>query len=281
LVIWYWFFVGPALLLAIFSLLGERKRAAYVERRLAETPHEFPPVSVIVPVKGPDHELRENLAALATQDYPDYELIVVAHSARDIPPGVLPNRVQVVLAPGDDPSTGEKVRNLKAAVAAARKRSRVYAFADSDGRVTPRWLKSLVAPLAEKGVGASTGYRWYAPIPPTFWTLLRSVWDAVALSRLGPGDCSFAWGGAMAIRRETFHDLDIREHWKDTVSDDYSLTAAVHAAKLTIAFAPGAMVPCFERISAGQALAWMRRQMTITRVYNARLWWLALVGHVL
>ena len=111
--------------------------------------------------------------------------------------------------------------------------------------------------------------------------LLRSVWDAVALSRLGPGDCSFAWGGAMAIRRETFHDLDIREHWKDTVSDDYSLTAAVHAAKLTIAFAPGAMVPCFERISAGQALAWMRRQMTITRVYNARLWWLALVGHVL
>jgi hypothetical protein len=25
----------------------------------------------------------------------------------------------------------------------------------------------------------------------------------------------------------------------------------------------------------------MRRQMTITRVYNARLWWLALVGHVL
>ena len=84
LVIWYWFFVGPALLLAIFSLLGERKRAAYVERRLAETPHEFPPVSVIVPVKGPDHELRENLAALATQDYPDYELIVVAHSAASV-----------------------------------------------------------------------------------------------------------------------------------------------------------------------------------------------------
>jgi cellulose synthase/poly-beta-1,6-N-acetylglucosamine synthase-like glycosyltransferase len=280
LVIWYWFFVGPALLLAIFSLRGERKRAAYVERRLKETPHDLPPVSVIVPVKGPDHELRENLAALATQDYPDYELIVAAHSARDIPPGVLPSGVHVVLAAGDDPSTGEKVRNLKAAVAAARKRSRVYAFADSDGRVTPRWLKSLVAPLAENGVGASTGYRWYAPIPPTFWTLLRSVWDAVALSQLGPGDCSFAWGGAMAIRRETFHELDIRERWKDTVSDDYSLSAAVHRAKLTIAFAPGAMTPCHERISAGRVLAWMRRQMTITRVYNARLWWLALVAHV-
>jgi len=33
---WYWFFVGPALLLAILSLRGERKRAAYVERRPQE-----------------------------------------------------------------------------------------------------------------------------------------------------------------------------------------------------------------------------------------------------
>jgi cellulose synthase/poly-beta-1,6-N-acetylglucosamine synthase-like glycosyltransferase len=280
LVFWYWFFVGPALLLAILSLRGERQRAAYVERRLSETPHDLPPASVIVPVKGPDHQLRENLAALGAQDYPDYEFIVVAHSAADIPPGVLPSNVHVVLAHGDDPSTGEKVQNLRVAVSAARKCSRVYAFADSDGRVTPRWLRSLVAPLAEKGVGASTGYRWYAPVPPTFWTLLRSVWDAVALSRLGSGDCGFAWGGAMAIRRETFHELDIRDRWKGTVSDDYALSAAVRAAGLTIAFAPGAMVPCQERIPAGRVLAWMRRQMIVTRVYNPRLWWLALVAHI-
>jgi cellulose synthase/poly-beta-1,6-N-acetylglucosamine synthase-like glycosyltransferase len=280
LVFWYWFFVGPALLLAFLSLRGERKRAAYVEGRLAETPRDLPPATVIVPVKGPDHQLRENLAALAAQDYPDYELIVVARSAADIPPGVLPDRVRVALAHGDDPSTGEKVQNLKMAVGAARKFSRVYAFADSDGRVTPRWLRSLVAPLSEKGVGASTGYRWYAPIPPTFWTLMRSVWDAVALSRLGPGDCAFAWGGAMAMRRDTFHELDIRGHWSRTVSDDYALSNAVHAARLTIAFAPGAMVPCQEQISARRVLAWMRRQLTITRIYNSRLWWLAFLAHV-
>jgi ceramide glucosyltransferase len=279
LVFWYWFFVGPALLLAILSLRGERKRGAYVERRLAEAPGKLPPVTVIVPVKGHDDGLRENLAALAAQDYPDYELIVVAHAAIDIPPGILPASVRIVLAHGDDPFTGEKVQNLKVAVAAARKFSEVFAFADSDGRVTPRWLRSLVAPLFEKGVGASTGYRWFAPVPPTFWTLMRSVWDAVALSRLGPGDCGFAWGGAMAIRRETFYDLDIRGHWNNTVSDDYALSAAVRAAGLTIAFAPGAMVPSYEHITAGQLFAWMRRQMTITRVYNGRLWSLAVIAH--
>ena len=277
---WYWFFVGPALLLAILSLRGERKRAAYVERRLAETPQEWPPVSIIVPVKGQDHQLRENLAALASQDYPDFELVVVAHSASDIPPGVLPNGTRVVISGDDDPTTGEKVRNLRSAVSGARKRSRVYAFADSDGRPTPRWLRSLVAPLSEKGVGASTGYRFYAPIPPTFWTLLRSVWDAVALGRLGPGDCGFAWGGAMAIRRETFHELNVRAYWKNTVSDDYALSAAVHAGKMTIAFAPGAMVPSHEGKSPLQLFEWMRRQMTITRVYNGGLWTLGLIAHI-
>ncbi|MEI9973211.1 MAG: glycosyltransferase family 2 protein [Ignavibacteriota bacterium] len=100
------------------------------------------------------------------------------------------------------------------------------------------------------------------------------------MSRLGPGVCGFAWGGAMAIRRDTFHELDVRAYWKGTVSDDYALTAAVHDAGLTIAFAPGAMVPSYERRTGREILAWMRRQLTITRVYNGGLWWLALLGHI-
>ena len=231
LVFWYWFFVGPALLLAILSLRGERKRAAYVERRLAETPHDLPPASVIVPVKGADHQLRENLAALAAQDYPDYELMVVAHSAADIPPGVLPSNVHVVLAHGDDPSTGEKVQNLRVAVtvppanAARFLPSPIPTGASRRAGCAPWWRRWPRRASARPP--ATAGSR---PIPPTFWTLLRSVWDAVALSRLGPGDCGFAWGGAMAIRRAIFHELDIRSQWKGTVSDDYALSAAVHAA---------------------------------------------------
>ena len=85
---WYWFFVGPALLLAFLSLRGERRRADYVAHRLSQTPQWLPAASVIVPVKGPDEGLRQNLAALASLDYPDYELVVVAYSASDIPPGL-------------------------------------------------------------------------------------------------------------------------------------------------------------------------------------------------
>jgi ceramide glucosyltransferase len=279
-VLWYWLLVSPALLLAFLGLLGERKRTQYVSRRLAETPATLPPATVMVPVKGHDEGLRENLAALASLDYPDYELIVVAHSASDIPPGVLPGRVKVVLAHGADPDTGEKVQNLQAAVRAARKRSEIFAFTDSDGRPTRGWLRALAAPLAEPGVGACTGYRWFMPAPATFWSLMRGVWDAAALGRLGPGNSAFAWGGAMAIRKETFFAARVYAYWKNTVSDDYALSAAIRDAGLTIAFAPGALTPCFERLSCARFFGWIRRQMTITRVYNQRLWSLGLMAHV-
>ena len=225
---WFWIFVGPALALTALSLRGERRRAAYVRRRLAETPENLPPASVIVPVKGMDEGLRQNLAALAALDYPDYELLIVAHSASDIPAGVLPRHARVILAHGRDPHTGEKVQNLVTAVHAARHRSQVFAFADSDGRVTKRWLRALVAPLLEEGVGASSGYRWFTPDRATLWTLLRGVWDAVPAGILGPGDNRFAWGGAMAIRREVFFDTAVLRYWKRTISDDYALSAAVH-----------------------------------------------------
>jgi len=244
----------------------------------------LPPATVIVPVKGEDPGLRENLAALAAQDYPDYELIVVAHCAADIPAGVLPASVRVVLAHAEEPGTGEKVLNLRTAVRFARKDSLLLAFADSDGRVSRTWLRALAAPLVtstpDAQVGASTGYRWFAPEPPDFWSLMRSVWDAVIGGTFSSGANAFAWGGSMAIRRETFHAIHVSDFWRETVSDDYALADAVRRAGLRIVFAPGAMAVCTDRTTGRAFLAWARRQLTITRVYRPRLWWAALVAHI-
>ena len=277
--LWFWILVGPAIALALISLRGERERAEYVKWRLAEPCPELRPASVIVPVKGDDEGLRENLAALAALDYPDYELLVVAHSADDIPPGVLPERVRVVLAHGRDPGTSEKIQNLAAAVRATRKRSDIFAFADSDGRVDPGWLRALACPLAEDGVGASTGYRFFTPRRAGFWSLVRSAWNAVIGGTLVPADCRFAWGGAMAMRKETFFELRVFEYWKNSISDDYALSAAVHAAGLSIAWAPGATVACPGSTGLREFFGWARRQLTICRVYDPGAWWLGLAAH--
>jgi hypothetical protein len=96
---------------------------------------------------------------------------------------------------------------------------------------------------------------------------------------MGPGDNAFAWGGATAIRRQVFQDAGILSYWKNTISDDYTLSGAIHSAGLTIAYAPGSLVPSREHITAPGLLSWTRRQMILTRVYKPRQWWLGLAAH--
>jgi hypothetical protein len=77
-----------------------------------------------------------------------------------------------------------------------------------------------------------------------------------------------------------FFEARVPEYWKGAVSDDCALSAAVHAAGLKIAYAPGALTPCFESCTARRFFSWARRQLTIIRVYRPDLWWQALGAHI-
>ena len=272
--------VGLAIAMSLWALRGHRARIRFIEEKLGERPRRTPPATVIVPVKGEDDGLRENLAALASLDYPDYELIVAARAPEDIPEGVVPEKARVVIAGECPPGMGEKVHNLTEAVRGARASSEVLAFADSDGRVPPGWLKALVAALERPRAGAATGYRHYLPEPPDFPSLLRAVWNGVIEGTLGPDPAPLAWGGAMAMRRKTFEAARVLERWRNTVSDDYALAAAVRATGLDVVYAPGAAVVTAGRTGWRELFAWIRRQLVLTRVYRPELWAGAFAGHL-
>jgi ceramide glucosyltransferase len=277
---WFWVLGGAAILLAVVSLRGERKRfrrwkTALGERSLDEL---LPPATVIVPVKGADERLRENLHSLAALDYPDYELIVAARRPGDIPAGVVPAGARVVFPAGGNSRASEKVRNLAAAVAEARPASRIFAFADSDARVQPGWLRALAGPLADTDVGAVTGYRWYLPERGGFWSLLRSVWNSVSLEPFLAASPEFVWGGSMAITRATFDCLRIDQEWEVAISDDYSVAAAIRQAGLQIVFHPGALALARDHTGGHAFFAFAVRQMRLTRFYRPALWAAALIG---
>jgi cellulose synthase/poly-beta-1,6-N-acetylglucosamine synthase-like glycosyltransferase len=278
-VLWFWIFVGPALFLAALALRGERKRAEFVTSRLAELdelpPRPLPLVTLIVPVTGSCGSLRESLLSLASQNYPDYELIIVVPNAGYLPPGVLPPVAKVALA-------GETGRSalLRAGIQLARRRSTVFAFAASGALVSELWLRALVEPLSEENVGMSTGFRWYAPDPPTFWSLMQSVWNALIAARLGAGSNDFAWAGAMAIDKELFFQERVPESWTGAMREDFALSRIVLNSGRRIAFAPGAMAACTSRATAGQFLRQARREMEQARRYLPRLWWSGLLAHV-
>jgi ceramide glucosyltransferase len=278
----YWVLAGLAVLLALASLRGESARRRYVlEGMPAPVPARFPMVTVIVPVKGEDEGLAANLASLAALDYPEFELIVTARSAGDVPAGCVPTTARLVIAGERDAANGEKINNLLAAIEAAGSSTEVLAFADSDGQVRPDWLRALVAALEDPSAGAATGYRWHAPSRSGFWSLLRSEWNAVIAGGFGPGDCRFAWGGAMAIRRADFEAFRVAEYWRGAISDDYRLSEAVRAAGRRIVYAPAALVTAMDHCGGAEFFEWTRRQMMITRFYAPRLWRLALAAHVI
>jgi cellulose synthase/poly-beta-1,6-N-acetylglucosamine synthase-like glycosyltransferase len=285
----FWAFAGPAVFAAMLSIRSGRKYQDFIETELLGEPDPdekpyAPLATVIVPVRGADHDLAENLRSLAGQDYPDYELLVACRSADDeavrVARMTLAGGFRLVVAGPPPDGTGEKVHNLARAVEQARAESEILAFADSDAQVAPGWLGRLVQPLADERVGAATGFRWYFPENGGFWPLMRSVWDSTIAGQMRPDGKNFAWGGSMALRRETFEGTKVAEHWRGAVSDDYRLTHAIEDAGLGIRFAPRAMAATTGSCSREEFLDWAVRQMKITRVYRHKLWLAGLAAHV-
>jgi cellulose synthase/poly-beta-1,6-N-acetylglucosamine synthase-like glycosyltransferase len=261
----------------------------FVRRSLAGPPSDHAPkAAVIAPVKGVDPGFRDNVRSLLGQDYPDYEVIFVTESKSDPAHGQIHSMLQeesfpwaILVDAGRASGCGQKVHNVLAALDHVSDDVEALAFVDMDVRPPTPWLRSLIAPLADADVGATTGYRWYVPASGNFCSLLRSLWNASTATMLGPHKRNFAWGGSMAIRRETLESLKLPELWAGACSDDFVLSRAVKARGLHVQFVPRCLVPSVGACSLGELLQFTRRQMLLTRVYSLGMWFLGLATHLL
>jgi ceramide glucosyltransferase len=289
----FYFFAAIVIWLGIVSLRSGFNFASYVRRELARPLPDFTPfASVIAPCRGLEAGLRENIVALFQQSYPHYEIICVTDRAEDPALAVVNEiintestspRVSVrIVVAGDAVDCGQKVHNLRAAVAEVDPRSAVFVFVDTDARPQPGWLQTLVANLSDTEIGAATGYRWFVPLNGNFASQLRSVWNASITSALGERqDKNFCWGGSTAIRRSTFEELKISQRWQGTVSDDFTMTRVLQEGKLPIQFVPACLVASLDDCSAKELLEFTNRQLKITRVYAPHLWKPLLLGSLL
>ena len=244
-----------------------------------------PRVALFCPVKGAEPGLEQNISALASFDYPDYEIFFAMASGDDPARKIIErvtggskHKVHIVVA-GKPNGCGEKVNNLRAAVQQAAEGFDVYVFADSDGRPGRSWLSRLVAPLADANLGAVTTFRWFFPQIGGFWSALASAWNAPAATYLGEHARNFCWGGGTAIRREKFEQSNVAEFWNGSVSDDFSLTHALRQSGFPIQFAPECIVPTMFDCNLARLLEFTDRQIIIARVYESRLWLLGGIGH--
>jgi ceramide glucosyltransferase len=283
----YYFLAAVSCWFGIQSLLSGIRYSAYVRRETSRAPPDFKPfVSVIAPLRGVEPGLGENIRSLLVQDYPSYELIFVFDSADDSALDLVDevrtrypevkSKTVIGIAATD---RGQKVQNLMVGFVATDPGSEVLVFVDTDARPGESWLQQLVAPLADQTIGASTGYRWFISEHGGFSSRLRAVWNASIASALGPDTSkNFCWGGSTAIRRSTFEQLQVMDHWRGSVSDDFTITRVLKEAKRRVHFTPHCLVPSVGDCDFKELVEFTTRQVKITRVYASHLWLPLLLG---
>ena len=285
----FYFFASILVFLGYKSLRGGIAYLAYFKKELAEPQTNFTPFcSIIVPCRGLDEDLQMNLDALFRQNYPQFEILFVIDDEKDEAVKIIekifrrdaPN-AKIIVA-GKAENEGQKVHNLRRAVLETAAESEVFVFADSDARPNGNWLRNLIAPLQDENIGAATGYRWFISKKNTFASQLRSVWNASIASALGANAYNnFCWGGTLAMRREVFENINMRDEWRGTLSDDFAVTRVLKRENLPIYFVPQCLTATVEDCAFREFLEFSTRQMKITRIYAPHLWKASFIGSFL
>jgi ceramide glucosyltransferase len=274
--------------MGLYLIVQAMQWLGYVRRRMQTDPGFYSPkTAVLCPCRGIEPGLERNLSALCEFNYQNYEVFFILASASDAAYSTIKRvaeqsraKAHVVIA-GKPDACGEKVHNLRVAIAELSPEFDVLAFADSDGRPGKGWLHGLVAPLHDARVGATTTMRWFVPNDHGFATALLAAWNAPLLTMLSEKGPNFCWGGGSAIRRAIFDQIGVMEAWEHSVSDDYSLTAALQQAGRAILFVPECLTLSFVQTDFAELLEFTNRQILITRKYYSRVWATAFATHLL
>jgi cellulose synthase/poly-beta-1,6-N-acetylglucosamine synthase-like glycosyltransferase len=269
-----------AILLGIFGLLDGIRSARHI-RTFRPKADWHPRVLVICPCKGVDSEFRENAASVLNQEYRNLRVVFVVEAENDPANQPLKELGATVLVAGITTVRGQKVHNLIHAVEHATGDSEVFVFCDSDARYPRDWISNLIPPLSDETVGVATGYRWYMAEAASLPSLFRSIWNASVVTALGSHSRNFAWGGSMALRRDVFDRIRVRDAWDHAVSDDFAVTHAARAAGMRIVFVPACLIPSHGRCTWLELLEFTTRQIIITRVYEPKLWRIAFIGQTI
>ena len=262
--------------IAFLALLLENRRFWSVHRKKpAPKLSVYPRTCIIIPCKGLEHNLGENLAGFMLQDHPNYEVIFVVESGRDPAVPVIrkligqnPTVTSKMVVAGIAETCGQKVHNLRAATKEYSKEVDILVFADSDAAPNNTWLRWLTQCIGRKRLGARTGYRWMVPRDNSLATLLGVTINNILASMLGKGNFYLAWGGSWAVHRRVFEEVGVRQAWSGSLSDDLVASRALRLSKLNIGFEPQCICNSPVKFTPASLFEFLRRQFLIARRYT-------------
>ena len=232
----------------------------------------YPHVTVIMPVRGLDQNIRDNIISVLNQDYPgrrDY--IFVLDNERDPAYGIIKDAIRGLNANASILiNRGGRSKGEALAYALSRANGDVVVFVDSDALVHRHWLRNLVSSLIN-GSGAATTYRFYVPLRRLgLGSLLRASFNMIGITAMQNPVARFTWGGSTAVWKWVLDKWGVRDYLPYYLSDDYVITHFVHREGLGIEFVPESLVLTLEDVGVRDAFNWAVRQLWYVRVYGFR-----------
>ncbi len=199
------------------------------------------PVSILKPLHGLDEGLETNLRSFFEQEYPRFEILFALRDFDD-PAIALVERLQRehpqvpsrLIVTGVPPYANAKVYSLDRMMAEAG--NDLLVMSDSDIRVGPRLLQTVVAEFQDRTIGVATcPYR--AVAGKSVWSRLEAVgmntefWGSAIVARLVEG-MKFAVGPTIAARKTALERIGGFDYLKDFLAEDFVMGA--RAAELGI-----------------------------------------------
>ncbi|HZQ71067.1 MAG TPA: bacteriohopanetetrol glucosamine biosynthesis glycosyltransferase HpnI [Terriglobales bacterium] len=237
-----------------------------------------PPVSILKPLKGTDPEMYESFRSHCLQDYPAYE-IIFGVSDGDDPAVALVEKlkaefprhsIQMVVCT-ERLGTNIKVSNLAQMLAYAR--NEFLVINDSDIRVAPNYLKTVVSPLIAGAGMVTCLYRGIAA--PTLGSRLESVgistdFIAGVLAAKKLEGIHFGLGSTLAFQRRDLDAIGGFEVLVDFLADDYELGKRIAKAGRTVQLSAGVVETFLPPYTFGDFVRHQLRWARSTR--DSRRW---------
>jgi cellulose synthase/poly-beta-1,6-N-acetylglucosamine synthase-like glycosyltransferase len=281
-----WLTIGVGLGLAILLLTEIPTFLSFFWRLCRPLPPvsdgQLPKAAVILSLRGTDETLERCLQALMTQNYPQYQVVIVVDHPDD---PVWPTaqrlsdqygeaNLRVELLAQRLETCSLKCSSSLQAMATLDDSFGVVALVDADMVPHANWLRELAAPLADPTVGAAGGIRWYMPSQPTWGAIVRYLWNVPAI--LFMYTFQIPWSGTLAFRRDAFSKAGLLDKWSKAYCEDTMTYAALKPAGMHVELVPHGLAVNRESCTVGGFFEWCVRQLLPTRLYYPG-WWLVVV----
>jgi ceramide glucosyltransferase len=233
----------------------------------AKAPTRLPPATLLKPVYGVEKNLRENLRTACLQDYPEYQ-VVFSVQRRDDPAIPILRELEREFGPelacvaieNVEVGLNGKINNLCGALPHAR--YDVLVISDSDVRLERDFLRRMVEPLAEPGVGAVTSLfrathaeRWWEKLE---LLTLNSEQFAMAVFASSTRLVQFCFGASTALTRKTLERIGGFEAFGHSLVEDTEMGREINGLGLRLVAIPYVVDTTVDLRSP---LEWVKKQI--------------------